>query len=180
MRILIVEDDRLTAEVYSGLLTRRGHEVTVVVDGSDAFHTIHTQQFELIVLDIMLPHMDGLSMLGRIRAQPKYQSLPILIVTSAVEAAIHNKARAAGATEVIIKGEVGPEELVERIDHLLTSISPKVQAPAITALQPTPAPSEPGPLKLKMVEEPKPEKRARPVRPPWETTPAVSPPDAKP
>ena len=173
MKILIVEDDRLTADLYSGLLAKCGHEVTVVLDGSDAFHVIHRQQFELIVLDIMLPHMDGLAMLGRIRAQPKFGELPILVVTSSTDRAVHRKAQVAGATEVIIKGTISPQELVARIDKFQSDISPGSAGPITEGRRTTVAPSEPGLLTLKMKEEPKPEKRARPAqpaRPPWETS----------
>lgn len=161
MKILIVEDDRLTAEVYSGLLTKRGHEVTVVLDGSDAFHTIHTQQFELIVLDLMLPNMDGLAMLGRIRAQSKYQSLPILVMTAQTETMVLNKAKAAGATEVLIKGDVSPDQLADMIDHFQAAMPRKAPAPTVDDSPKAPAPSAPSLLGLKMVQEPKP---AKPVR----------------
>lgn len=183
MKILMVEDDLVVAEMYSRPLTQRGYAVTLAHDGSEAFHTIHTQQFDLIILDVMLPSMDGLAMLRRIRAQPKYHTLPILIMTALSDAEIGPQSKAAGATEVLIKTELNPEKLADRVDSYLAAARKQRAAPAVPEGQPAPtreerqkdpdyripAPAASSQPKLKLAvepEKPKPVRRPPPPPPP--------------
>src|SRR4051794_14906351 len=97
MKILIVEDEPINSKIYSMALIKAGFEVEMVADGSEAFQLIHTKQFDLVVLDVMLPHMDGLAMLRRLRAQKRFQTLPFLVITALDKGTIVPQAMAAGA-----------------------------------------------------------------------------------
>lgn len=193
MKILMVEDDLVVAEMYSRPLTQRGYAVTLAHDGSEAFHIIHTQQFDLIILDVMLPSMDGLAMLRRIRVQPKYQSLPILIMTALSDTEIGPQSKAAGATEVLIKTELNPEKLADRIDsYLAAALAARKQrlTPVVQEGQPAPtgderrkdpdyrvspaAPTASNQPKLKLAAEPEKPKPVRPPPPPPPPLPAVT------
>jgi CheY-like chemotaxis protein len=183
MRILIVEDDPLMGTVYSGILKQAGYEVDTIADGSDAFQAIHQTSYDLLMLDIMLPQMDGMSILRRIRAQKSFQHLPILVVTGLKKGAIQAQSMAAGASQMISKDEVSPATLVSTVKALLDTAS---QATGLEDSQPgsathkgpdfrvqelqMSAPEEPPKSLLKMVAPPEPPPPPPPP-PPFMTTP---------
>ena len=120
MKILVVEDDPIVATIYSRALDKAGYEVDVIPDGSDAFHALHTKDYALVLLDIMLPNMDGMAILRRIRAQKKFAFLPIIVITG-VQKALQAQILSAGATLVMSKGEFSPQKLVDAVKEQLAA-----------------------------------------------------------
>jgi DNA-binding response OmpR family regulator len=80
MRILIVEDDRRLARQLNKGLDEHGHAVTVACDGLECLETAHYGEFDVLVLDVMLPGLDGFSIVRRLRAAGK--ATPILLLTA--------------------------------------------------------------------------------------------------
>ena len=80
MRILVAEDDSDTAGFISRGLGELGHNVAVARDGIDAMHLLSTEQFEVAILDRMLPRLDGLSIVRRARAAEIH--VPVLLLTA--------------------------------------------------------------------------------------------------
>lgn len=120
MKILVVEDDPIVATIYTRALEKAGYQVDVIPDGSDAFHALHTKDYALVLLDIMLPNMDGMAILRRIRAQKKFEFLPIIVITG-VQKALQAQILNAGATLVLSKGEVSPQKLVDAVKEQLAA-----------------------------------------------------------
>lgn len=165
MKILVVEDDSIVATIYSRTLTNAGYEVDVIPDGSDAFHALHTKNYDLILLDIMLPTMDGLAILRRIRAQKKFEFLPIIVITGLQKSA-QAQILAAGATLVMSKGDVSPQKLVEAVKEQIAAAPPPplelmpdpvaeeiVEKREDLRVRP-PAPSPPSAMHLRMADNP--------------------------
>src|SRR5436853_1546123 len=80
MRILIVEDDRKLARQLKKGLGEHGHSVAVAFDGPEGLYTAQHGEFDVLVLDVMLPGLDGFSIVGRLRAAGR--STPILLLTA--------------------------------------------------------------------------------------------------
>ena len=80
--ILIVEDDANIARLLSVRLERIGHSVTTVADGREAFATACRQNPALIMLDVMLPHMDGFQVAKQLKRDPRTRAIPIVMLTS--------------------------------------------------------------------------------------------------
>lgn len=80
MKILVAEDDAETAEFIRGGLRELGHNVLAADDGLDAMHLLSTEQLDIAILDRMLPHMDGLSIVRRARAAGI--EVPVLLLTA--------------------------------------------------------------------------------------------------
>src|ERR1700722_16381781 len=80
MRILLVEDDELLSDGISRALRQSGYAVDQVSTGTDADHALNTVQFDLLILDLGLPNIDGLEVLRRFRG--RNQALPVIIVTA--------------------------------------------------------------------------------------------------
>ena len=81
-RILVVDDDRDVAGTVERTLRRRDHEVVVAYSGAQALQLIQKQPPDLVVLDIMMPHMNGIEVCQRIRTLPNVASVPILFLTA--------------------------------------------------------------------------------------------------
>jgi DNA-binding response OmpR family regulator len=115
-RVLIVDDDATLAEVVIGYLERAGHETRHVGNGREALDEIATRPPDLVVLDVMLPEIDGIEICRRVRAE--HPNLAILMLTALGEAEDRIAGLEVGADDYVTK-PFSPRELVLRIDALL-------------------------------------------------------------
>jgi two-component system OmpR family response regulator len=115
MRILIAEDDENTAEFIRRGLRELGHNIVVTADGVDALHLMSTEQLDVAILDRMLPGLDGLSVIQRIRAAQV--ELPVLMLTALGR--IHDRVTGleAGADDYLVK-PFAFSELAARVNAL--------------------------------------------------------------
>jgi len=116
MKILIVEDDELNAYALTAVLTNQNYAVEVGSDGITAWELIQTYDYDLILLDVMLPRLDGISLCRQIRSSGR--QMPILLLTGCDSS--HEKAIGldAGADDYVVK-PFDEEELVARVRALL-------------------------------------------------------------
>ena len=117
-RILLAEDDPQIARLVKFKLEREGFSVEWVEDGEDALTHVRHGQFDLLLLDVMMPGRDGFAVLKELRADPNYRDLPIVMLTA--RAAERDLQRGAGATDYIVK-PFDPAHLVERVRAILES-----------------------------------------------------------
>lgn len=117
-RILVVEDDIMTAKILNLLLTRAGYEVTVVHDASAAFSAAGQIDPHLLILDIVLPGMDGYEFCRLLRQEPHMKSLPILIFSSLTRPADQRQGFVAGADDYLAK-PVNSHDLLSRVRSML-------------------------------------------------------------
>jgi len=115
MRILIAEDDADTAEFVERGLRELGHNVALVGDGSDALHLALAESFDLIILDRMLPGLDGISVVRRLRAGDV--AAPILLLTALGKIEDRVKGLDAGADDYLVK-PFAFSELAARVNAL--------------------------------------------------------------
>lgn len=119
MPLLLVEDADDVAFVVDYLLRREGHDVERAVDGRRALDRIRTgAPPPLVVLDLMLPYHDGFEVLAAVRAQPGWESVPVLVLTGKLQEADVVRALEGGASDVVLK-PFQARELVARIERLL-------------------------------------------------------------
>jgi two-component system, cell cycle response regulator DivK len=108
-KILIIEDDALTAKVYREFLERSSFEVDVETNGAAALQRIEKNGPDAIVVDIIMPTMNGIEFMKRLRAIEQYKSIPVLAYTTAFIPHLIQEAKAAGANEVFDKAKLnGP------------------------------------------------------------------------
>jgi len=115
MRVLVVEDDFDLSGALTRLLTRRGFHVTHCTHGAEALHLLEQELFELVVLDLGLPGMDGLQMLQRLRARGL--ALPVLVLTARGAVGDRVAGLNAGADDYLAK-PFDPDELEARLRAL--------------------------------------------------------------
>jgi DNA-binding response OmpR family regulator len=117
-RILIVEDFVDSRDMYMEFLEAQGFEVAGAGDGLTALKSIEDARPDVVVLDVALPKLDGLSVLRRLRADPRYAKLPVLTLSASLGADYKQLAMAAGATAALEKPCL-PEELLQAVRHAL-------------------------------------------------------------
>jgi len=117
-RILIVEDFADSRDMYVEFLTANGFEVSAAEDGIQALHSIEQSSPDVVVLDIALPRLDGLSVLKRLRADERFAGLPVLTLSASLGADYQRLAKAAGATEALEKPCL-PDELLAAVEKAL-------------------------------------------------------------
>ena len=109
--ILVVEDDTNARKLMKAVLERAEYRVSTAGNGEEALALLDTQHVDLIVLDIMMPGMDGYDAMRAIRAQARFQHLPIIALTAKAMKEDRQKCLDAGANEYLSK-PVDLEQLV--------------------------------------------------------------------
>lgn len=115
-RILIIEDDESISELQKDYLSMSGYTITICEDGESGLKTLETEDFELIILDLMIPKVDGFEILKRIRDK---KTIPILIVSAKREEIDKIRGFGLGADDYITK-PFSPSELVARVTAHIT------------------------------------------------------------
>ena len=118
MRLLIVEDERGMAEGLRGLLEHQGYAVDLAADGVAGLDCALTGIYDLLILDIMLPEEDGLSILRRLRASPRTEHLPVMMLTARSSEYDKVIGLDGGADDYLTK-PFGMMELISRVRALL-------------------------------------------------------------
>lgn len=114
-KILVIEDDPIVAHIYRSRLEREGFTVEVANDGQSGFYRVHEGRPDGILLDLMLPKMNGIELLRKIRVQSSYQALPVIVFTNAFVPSMVQDAFDAGATAVYNKSTLTPRQIVDAL-----------------------------------------------------------------
>jgi CheY-like chemotaxis protein len=118
MNILYIEDNDQNFYLVNFILTGRGYEVTRARDGQEGIDLATKNHFDLILLDIQLPGMDGYATAGELRKAPGLPGTPIVALTSYAMAGDREKALAAGCTGYIEK-PINPKTFTDQIEQYL-------------------------------------------------------------
>lgn len=124
-RIVVIEDNVMAANLYQTALTRDGYRVEVAPDGEAGLAAIARSSPDLVLLDLMLPKVDGFEVLRRIRATPDLATLPVIITSNAYTAPRLEELRQAGATQIVTKSSLSPKELARVVRQTLEQLEPK-------------------------------------------------------
>lgn len=123
-KILVVEDDEFLRELYNELLKGEGYDVALAIDGEEGLNHISEGGFELILLDIMLPKMDGLEILRHIKAKPpKLANGPVVLLTNLGQDSIIKEGFALGASGYLIKSAMNPDQVLSEVKVFLNKSS---------------------------------------------------------
>lgn len=118
-KILLVEDDQFLSDLYNDLLKDEGYEVALANNGEDALKEIMDGQFDLVLLDIMLPKKDGLTVLKQLGDEGKKKAGQVVMLTNLGQEAIIQEAINAGATGYLIKSALAPDQLLDKVRNFL-------------------------------------------------------------
>ncbi|HAM71956.1 MAG TPA: hypothetical protein DCM86_09970 [Verrucomicrobiales bacterium] len=122
-KILIIEDDVIVSSVYKNLLEGKGFSVMVATDGQTGYYQMTEFRPDAVLLDLMLPKMNGVEILRKIRAQRQFQAIPVLVFTNAYVPNMVEVATQAGANFVFSKSTLTSRQLLEAICQCLAGFS---------------------------------------------------------
>ena len=119
MKILVAEDDKFLQNIYKVKLVKAGYEVTVVENGKIGLEQIKTTKFDLILLDLIMPVMDGFALLQEIRKDALNSKTPVVITSNLGQQEDIEKGKQLGATDYIVKSDTPLADLLTKIDGIL-------------------------------------------------------------
>ncbi len=119
-RILVVDDEPLNLKIVRKYLKMSGYDhITTTTEPRDVFEFLEAQLPDLILLDVMMPEISGLDLLAMLKQDPKYQFIPVVILTAHTEPEVKSQALKSGAADFIGK-PIDPHELLPRVKNLLS------------------------------------------------------------
>jgi DNA-binding response OmpR family regulator len=117
--ILLIEDDPFLIDIYTTKLKESGFGVEVATDGEAALRKVKEKKPDLMVLDIVLPQIDGWEILRKVKSTPKLKNLKVIILSNLGQKEEVEKGVKLGATKYLIKAHYTPSQVVEEIKKVL-------------------------------------------------------------
>jgi CheY-like chemotaxis protein len=115
-RILFVDDDLYIREAYQEVLTSEGYTVDTAINGEEGLKKLQTGGYDLVLLDVMMPTLDGIGVLEELQKNPPQQKNgPIVLLTNLGFDPLVKTAKDKGVTSYIVKAEITPRDLVDMI-----------------------------------------------------------------
>ena len=133
--ILVVDDDSSTLRLLGYMLERGGFQVKMAGDGEDGLAMAYQQPPNLVILDVMMPGLNGYQVCERLRADPRTAHVPIIILTARSQRIDQQTALEAGA-DLYLSKPITPDQLVEKVNELLsrpTDVPPPIAAKILAA-----------------------------------------------
>ena len=121
-KILLVEDDAILVEMYQAKFELEGHDVRIATNGEDCLKLLETFEPELILLDILMPKLNGFHVLKEIKKQPNLRQIPVILLTNLGQAEVdmnQELAKALGVNDYLIKSHHTPDEVVHKAVKVL-------------------------------------------------------------
>jgi CheY-like chemotaxis protein len=118
--VLVVEDERDSRELLARTVRKGGHTVIVAANGWEALLALDEAAVDLVLLDLMMPGMDGPTFLSILRNDQRRRATPVILVTALSEGDLLTSAARLGVSKCLKKANYTPQELLETIDTVLT------------------------------------------------------------
>lgn len=119
-KILVIDDDLYIRELYQEILVSAGFIVSTAIDGEDGLQKLTTDEFDLILLDLMMPKIDGLGVLKALKQDlVKEISSPILLLSNMGKEPVIDEALKNGVADYLVKSDINPDQLLSFIKKYL-------------------------------------------------------------
>ena len=136
-KVLLIEDDPLIYRLYQKLFKLEGYEIEIAENGQLGLDKLQTFHPDILLMDIMMPTMNGMEMLTKLKEDPATQHIPVIVLTNIADMNITQMALSKGAVLCIIKSQSEPEDVVNSVRAVLEK---NAQAPP-TDSTPLPEPT---------------------------------------
>lgn len=111
-KMLIVEDDFYIRDLYALQARQEGFDVVEAPDGEDALQKAKSEIFDIVLVDLMIPNIDGITLIRTLKADPKFATVPCIVITNLEDATKEQEARNAGASAYLLKIKNSPESVI--------------------------------------------------------------------
>jgi len=120
VKILVVEDDRFLRELIVKKLNQEGFATETAVDGEEGLSKIKEIKPDLVLLDLILPTIDGFEVLRKLKEEDLVPSLPVIILSNLGQREDIERGLSLGATDYLVKAHFTPDEIIQKIKSILT------------------------------------------------------------
>lgn len=117
--ILLIEDEEMLANMYETKFQAAGYDIHKALDGDTGLKLAFEHDPDLILLDVIMPKLDGFSVLKQLRENPKTKNTPVLLLTNLGQDEDVSKGKKLGATGYLVKANMTPAEVVDKIKDYL-------------------------------------------------------------
>lgn len=118
-KVLLVEDDKMIIDMYTLKFTQEGYEVVQAENGKDGLEAAKKNPPDIILLDIILPQMDGFTVLKSLKADAKTKNIPVVLLTNLGQDGDVKKGLELGAVDYLIKANFTPSQVVDKVKSVL-------------------------------------------------------------
>lgn len=118
-KILIIEDDKFLRELIAQKLIREGYETSEAVDGEEGIKKIKEEKPSLVLLDLILPGIDGFEVLSQMKEDSTISSIPVIILSNLGQKEDIERGLKLGAVDYLIKAHFTPGEIIEKMKNIL-------------------------------------------------------------
>lgn len=125
-KILLVDDDMYIRDLYAEVLKDEGYDVLIASDGEEAISVASANTPDLILLDIMLPKIDGIQVLSKLKADAKLKTVPVIMLTNFGQEDLVKQAVNIGSAEYLLKYNITPGEIIKKVGLILNPTEVKL------------------------------------------------------
>jgi len=118
-KIMIVEDDVFVMDIYQTKLAQEGFEIIPAMNGVEAMKKLQVSVPDLMLLDIVMPYMDGLEVLKKVKADDRLKNIPVILLTNLSQKDDIDKGLGLGANDYLIKSHFTPSEVLKKIKEYI-------------------------------------------------------------
>jgi len=122
-KVLLVEDEKEIRELYAGYLRDMGYTVIPAEDGTVALQKALAEEWDIMLLDIMLPGQDGIQVLKMIKANERLRDKPVIALTNLNIESVINEVFNLGADGFLVKSEITPDKIINEVETVLQKYS---------------------------------------------------------
>lgn len=144
-KLLLVEDEDFLRELYKRQFEKAGFTMDAFASGKDGLQAALQNTYDLLLLDIMLPDINGIEILKQVKQNPKASTLPVILLTNLGQDSVIKEGFKFGATGYLIKAAYTPDQVVREVTEILNQQKtiPAATPPIATSFPPSLSPSEP-------------------------------------
>lgn len=117
--VLLVDDDMTLREMYAERLKAEGFQVVAAKDGEEALQIATDSKPNIILLDIMMPKINGLDVLKKLKEQPDTKDIPVIVLTALIQDRERMESVTRGADDYVVKSETMPGEVIQKVHALI-------------------------------------------------------------
>ena len=114
-KILIIEDEKIMIDLLQKKLTNEGYQVAVAQDGVEGVEKMQKEKPDLILLDVMMPRMNGFEVMEKMHQDPGLKSIPVIVISNSGQPVELDRVKKLGAKDWLIKTEFDPQQVIEKV-----------------------------------------------------------------
>ena len=118
-KILIIEDDKFLRELIGQKITNTGYDVSEAIDGEEGIKKVMEEKPDLVLLDLILPGIDGFEVLSRMKKEEELSEIPVIILSNLGQKEDVERGLNLGANDYLIKAHFTPGEIIEKVKKVL-------------------------------------------------------------